>query len=105
MNLMTVMSQRQSEVTLKIKEEIKNIIAYVCSTKRYYQSCEDYSFVQHEWPQPMPSGYTHFLRGEGPPFEPWVVSYEPIGMYHPIIHEPDDSLYADKDFIWDILDE
>ena len=26
----------------------------------------DYSFTQHEWPQPMPTGYTRRLLADGP---------------------------------------
>ena len=49
----------------------------------------------------MPSGYTRPLPTGGPPFEPWVMPSEHVGMYHLIIDEPDDSLHADKDFIPD----
>ena len=62
----------------------------------------DYFFAQHEWPQAMPTGYTRSLPAEGPPFEPWVVPTEPVGVYRLIIDEPDDPLYtANKDFISD----
>jgi len=44
MNEMTTMSLRQSEDTVKIlanQKEFKNILAYVCSSHRYYQACVD----------------------------------------------------------------
>ena len=99
------MSQRQSEDIIKIlanQEKLKNTLAYVYFAQRYYQACEDYSFAQHEWPQPMP--FVHPLSAEGPSFELWVVPSEPVGVYRLIVDEPD-SLYADKDFIPDVPNE
>ena len=108
MKQMTAMSQRQSEDAAKIlayQEELKNTLTYICSSHHYYQACVNCFFARHEWPQPMPSSYTRPLPVEGPPFEPCVVPSEPIGVYHPIIDGPDDSLYADKDFLPDVPDE
>jgi len=50
----------------------------------------------------MLSGYTHPLPSEGPPFEPWVLSTEPIGLHHLVIDLLDDpSFAADSNFIPD----
>ena len=104
-NQMTAISLRQSEDTEKIladQEEFRNTLAYVCSSHCYYQACVNYSFAQHEWPQPMPTGYTRRLLADGPPFEPWVVPTEPISVYHLVIDEPDAPLFiVDEDFILD----
>jgi len=44
--------------------------------------------------------YTHPIRAKGPPFEPWVVPTEPVGVYRLVVDEPNVPLYtADKDFI------
>ena len=44
-------------------------------------------------------GYTRHLPAEGPPFEPWVMPSELVGMYRPVVDKTVDLLYADKDFI------
>jgi len=41
------------------------------------------------------------LPANGPPFEPFVVPTEPVGVYRPVVDKPDDPLYDDKDFIPD----
>ena len=104
LNQMIAMSLSHSADTVKIlanQDEFRNTLAYIFSSHHYYPACVDYSFAQHEWPQLMPSYYTHPLPAEGPPFEPWVVPTEPVGMYHLVVDEPDDPLYVDKDFIPD----
>ena len=69
---------------------------------RYYQACVDYFFSKHEWPLPMPTGYTRPLPAEGPPFELWIMPTESVGVHRPVIDELDAPLFTvDEDFIPD----
>ena len=82
------------------QDEFRNTLTYVCSSQRYYKACTDYSFAQHEWPQAITTSYTSLLLVEGPPFELWIAPTEPIGVYRPVVDEPETPFYtADQDFI------
>jgi len=81
MNAMSLSHSAATEKILANQEEFQNTLAYVCSSQRYYQAYANYFFTQNEWPQPMPSIYTHPLPSEGPSFEPWVMPAESFGIY------------------------
>ena len=64
--------------------------------------CVDYFLAKDEWPQPIPSGYARPLPSEGPPFDPWVVPTELVGVYRSVTDPLDDLSYvANSDFIPD----
>jgi len=46
-------STRQEE----IQQGYQNDLAYICSSIRYLQTCDDKSFDRHTWPAPLPSSY------------------------------------------------
>ena len=102
MNQMVAMSLRHSEDTTKIlanQEELRtHLLLFV----------HHIVIIKLVWIIPLLSisgsahatGYSCPHPAEGPPFEPWVVRIEPVGMNRLVVDETDAPLYAsDKDFI------
>jgi len=82
--------------------EIRNTLAQACCTHRSLQDRNDYTYSQHGWPLPEPSGYTHHLPPTGPPFDPWIASTTPTGIYQRV---DDPLLFSDEEPFGVITDE
>jgi len=64
--------------------------AYVCSSIRYLQRCEDYHFSRHDWPVPVPNVYGHHLPPTGPPFDSWMAPQDASMAYQPVVELEED---------------
>ena len=71
-------------------------MAYVCSSIRYLQYCEDYHFSRHDWPVLVSDAYGHPLPPTGPPFDPWMAPQDASMVYQPVA-EPEEDVDEEED--------
>ena len=67
-----------------MRREQQNDMAYMCSSIRYLQRCEDYHFFRHDWPAPVPNAYGR------PPFDPWMAPQDASMAYQPVAKPEED---------------
>ena len=79
-----------------MRREQQNDMAYVCSSIRYLQRCEDYHFSKHDWPEPVPDAYERHLPPTGPSFDPWMAPQDASIAYQPVV-EPEKDVDEEED--------
>ena len=70
--------------------------AYVCSSIRYLQRCEDYHFSKHDLTVPVPDAYGCPLPSTGPPFDPWM-ALQDASMTYQLVVKPKEDMNEEED--------
>ena len=74
-----------------MRREQQNDMAYVCSSIRYLQRCEDYHFSRHDWPISVPDTYGRPLPPTGPPLDPRMTPQDVSMAYQPVVEPEEDA--------------
>ena len=79
-----------------IQREQQNDMAYVCSSIKYLQQCEDYHLFRNKWPVLVPDAYGRPLPLTGPPFDPWIAPQD-ASMAYQLVVKPEEVMDEEDD--------